>query len=82
MQISTSQKQCMSYMIKDSTGGTRKGPKSPYEVVGSCRYDDKLVDFSRELGPPLQAELETTGVNREYLYRGELHVKLLGRGAA
>jgi glucose-1-phosphate thymidylyltransferase len=45
-------------------------------------YDRKIVDICRNLKPSARGELEITDVNIEYLKRGELNVKVLGRGMA
>ena len=57
-------------------------PKSPFAVPGLYVYDNKVVDICRHLAPSPRGELEITDVNREYLRRGELHVRVLGRGMA
>ncbi|MBM3358534.1 MAG: glucose-1-phosphate thymidylyltransferase RfbA [Betaproteobacteria bacterium] len=59
-----------------------KHPKSRYAVTGFFVYDNKVVDISRNLKPSARGELEITDVNNEYLRRGELSVRLLGRGIA
>jgi glucose-1-phosphate thymidylyltransferase len=57
-------------------------PKSPFAVPGLYVYDRDVVDIARNLKPGARGELEITDVNREYLRRGTLHVRVLGRGMA
>ena len=59
-----------------------KLPKSRYAVTGFFVYDNKVVDIARALKPSARGELEITDISNEYLRRGELSVKLLGRGVA
>lgn len=57
-------------------------PKSNYAVVGIYFYDNQVIDIARNLAPSGRGELEITDVNKVYLERGELQVKLMGRGFA
>ena len=59
-----------------------KHPKSHYVVPGLYIYDSKVVSICRELKPSPRGELEITDVNQEYLRRGELMVRVIGRGFA
>jgi glucose-1-phosphate thymidylyltransferase len=59
-----------------------KQPKSRFAVPGLYVYDRTIVDVCRNLKPSARGELEITDVNRVYLERGNLRVKVLGRGMA
>ncbi len=57
-------------------------PKSSFAVPGLYVYDNTVVEICRNLQPSPRGELEITDVNLEYLRRGDLQVRMLGRGMA
>ena len=55
-------------------------PKSNYCVTGLYFYDNRVVEYARNLKPSAREELEITDLNRIYLETGNLNVELLGQG--
>jgi glucose-1-phosphate thymidylyltransferase len=54
-----------------------QNPKSNYCVTGLYVYDNRVVDFAKNLKPSNRGELEITDINRIYLEKGELEVALV-----
>jgi glucose-1-phosphate thymidylyltransferase len=59
-----------------------KHPRSSYAIPGLYFYDNAVSEIARSLKPSARGELEITDLNREYMWRGQLRVEVLGRGIA
>jgi glucose-1-phosphate thymidylyltransferase len=59
-----------------------KNPKSRYAVTGLYFYDERVIDFTKQLKPSPRGELEITDLNLIYLQKGDLRVEVMGRGMA
>ena len=57
-------------------------PRSNYAVTGLYFYDERAVEFTKQLQPSPRGELEITDLNKLYLEDQSLQVCTLGRGFA
>ncbi len=59
-----------------------ENPKSNYAVVGLYFYDNKVIDYAKNLKKSSRGEYEITDLNNIYLEEKKLKVKTFGRGIA
>jgi glucose-1-phosphate thymidylyltransferase len=57
-------------------------PKSSFAIPGIYFYDNQVVGIAENLKPSARGEIEITDLNRMYLERGQLKVKVFSRGVA
>ena len=59
-----------------------ENPKSNYAVVGLYFYDNRVVEYAKNLKPSARGEYEITDLNKVYLEKGEIDCVVFGRGFA
>ncbi|BCX13515.1 MAG: glucose-1-phosphate thymidylyltransferase [Candidatus Dojkabacteria bacterium] len=57
-------------------------PKSNYAQTGLYFYDNRAVEFAKQLRPSQRGEYEITDLHKLYINDGSLQVRLLGTGNA
>ncbi len=57
-------------------------PKSSFAIPGIYFYDNQVVEIAENLKPSPRGEIEITDLNRVYLEKGQLKVKVFSRGVA
>lgn len=59
-----------------------ENPKSNFAVPGLYFYDNKVIEYAKNMEPSARGELEITSINNCYLEEDCLNVVLMGRGMA
>ena len=59
-----------------------KNPKSSFAITGLYFYDNKVVDYAKQIKPSYRNELEITDINKIYMEDNKLSVKVMKRGYA
>lgn len=54
-----------------------KHPKSDFAIVGFYIYDNKVIEYAKNLKPSDRGELEIVDLHNKYLERGELEVGVI-----
>ncbi len=70
------------HFVAQSIEEKPKQPRSNFAVTGLYFYDSQAPDFAASLTRSARGELEITDLNRIYLERQQLTVRILGRGYA
>jgi glucose-1-phosphate thymidylyltransferase len=55
-------------------------PKSNRAVIGVYFYDNKVIEYAKQIKPSKRGELEITDIHKKYLEENTLKVKNLNRG--
>lgn len=59
-----------------------QNPKSNFAVPGIYFYDNRVINFAKNIKPSDRGELEITDINKAYLEVGILSVEILDKGTA
>jgi glucose-1-phosphate thymidylyltransferase len=59
-----------------------KKPKSNYAAIGVYFYDNSVTTYVNKIKPSRRNELEISDINKIYLKKKKISVKILGRGTA
>ena len=59
-----------------------KNPKSSFAITGLYFYDNKVIDYAKQIKPSYRNELEITDINKIYMEDSKLSVKVMERGYA
>lgn len=57
-----------------------QNPKSKYAIPGLYFFDNRVVDFAKEVKPSARGEKEITSIQQRYLELEELQVAVMSRG--
>lgn len=57
-------------------------PKSNYAVPGIYFYDNNVIKYAKSLNPSARGELEITDLNKLYLEKNNLDVRIMPKGSA